>query len=87
MAEATGLFESHGIEDLVGMLYEHLDDNSVGEDHWIFDEDISGFIWAAYYAPEQFAEGVWNLNFIGVHLSNQGQNAVWPYYVMWRKRC
>lgn len=73
VAEATGLFQPHELEDLSGMLHEHLDGNSEGEDCWVVDEDSSKLIGAAYYAPEQCAEGVWNLYFIGVHPNHQGK--------------
>ena len=71
LAEATGLFQTDELDDLNGMLSEHLSHGSEGENCWIADDE-DGLVGAAYYAPEQFAEGVWNLYFIGVHPQQQG---------------
>ena len=72
LAEATGLFEPHEVEGFGEMMKEHLSSDSDGNSLWIVDgdEEISG---AAYYAPEPFSEGVWNLYFIGVHPTEQGK--------------
>ena len=51
---------------------EQLEENNESGDHWIVDDD-NGIKGAAYYAPEAFAEGVWNLYFIGVHPTQQGK--------------
>ena len=72
LAEATGLFQSHELEDFGGMLSEHLASNSEGDNFWIADDE-GGLLGAAYYAPEQFSYGVWNLYFIGVHPDPQGK--------------
>lgn len=71
LAEATGLFQSHELEDLSGMMSEQLDGDSEGEHFWIVDDEDE-LLGAAYYAPELFSEGVWNLYFIGVHPTQQG---------------
>lgn len=72
LAEATGLFDSSDIEGFGEMMKEQLSGNQHDESYWIVDseDDILG---AAYYAPETFTEGVWNLYFIGVHPTQQGK--------------
>lgn len=72
LAKATGLFEPQEIEVFGDMLSEQLTENSESEDRWIVDDD-NGIKGAAYYAPETFAQGVWNLYFIGVHPAEQGK--------------
>ncbi|MGV2830190.1 GNAT family N-acetyltransferase [Myxosarcina sp. GI1(2024)] len=39
---------------------------------WIVYDD-KGLVGVAYYAPEQYADGTWNLYFIAVHPSRQGE--------------
>ena len=69
LTEATGLFQPHELDALNGMISEHLEGEL--EDHcWVVDDDET-LLAAAYYAPEAFAEGVWNLYFIGVHPTHQ----------------
>ena len=72
LAEATELFQPHEVEGFGEMMKEQLSNDSDGDSLWIVDgdEDILG---AAYYAPEPFSEGVWNLYFIGVHPTEQGK--------------
>ncbi|MEL7225931.1 MAG: GNAT family N-acetyltransferase, partial [Cyanobacteria bacterium J06576_12] len=70
LAEATGLFQPHEVEAFGGMMQEQLAEENESEDRWIVDDD-DGIKGAAYYAPEVFAEGVWNLYFIGVHPTEQ----------------
>ena len=72
LAEAVGLFEPDELEAFAGMISEHL----AGEQEdqcWVVDEDQEALWGAAYYAPEPFSEGVWNMYFIGVHPDYQGQ--------------
>jgi len=71
LAEDTGLLQPHELEDFGGMIREHLEGESE-TDFWVVDDegDLRG---AAYYAPEQFSDGVWNLYFIGVHPTHQGK--------------
>lgn len=43
-------------------------DGSLAEHRWIVAEDAAGRVTgAAYYAPEPFADRVWNLYFLAVH--------------------
>ena len=72
LAEATGLFQPHEVDAFGGMMQEQLAADSESEDRWLVDDD-NGIKGAAYYAPEAFAEGVWNLYFIGVHPTQQGK--------------
>ena len=71
LAEATGLFRDDELGGFDQMLSEYFANHPEGH-HWIADDD-DGIKGAAYYAPEVFADQVWNLYFIGVHLSQQGQ--------------
>ncbi|MFK8182392.1 MAG: GNAT family N-acetyltransferase [Phormidesmis sp.] len=73
LAEATGLFQPEELEGFGGMMQAHLDPEGEGDDVWIVDSDEAGILGAAYYAPEAFADGVWNLYFIGVHPTEQGK--------------
>ncbi|MGB3293559.1 MAG: GNAT family N-acetyltransferase, partial [Phormidesmis sp.] len=72
LAEAIGLFQPHELEAFGGMMAEHLGSEGEGDDTWIVDDE-DGLLGAAYYAPETFADGVWNLYFIGVHPAHQGK--------------
>lgn len=75
LTEATGLFEPHELEGFGGMISEHLEGQREGQsetDFWVVDDE-DGLRGAAYYAPEAFSEGVWNLYFIGVHPTYQGK--------------
>lgn len=73
LAKATGLFQPDELEGFGGMMQMHLDPENEGDDCWVVDSDESGIRGAAYYAPEAFSEGVWNLYFIGVHPTAQGK--------------
>ena len=65
LCEATGLFVSEEIDELGNMLDEYFD-HQLGEDHfWITYED-NGLLGVAYYAPEKFADRIWNLYLIGI---------------------
>ncbi|MGD1875473.1 MAG: GNAT family N-acetyltransferase [Mastigocoleus sp.] len=72
LADAIGLFEGDELEELSGMLAGYFD-GSLGEGHsWIVCED-DGVVGVAYFAPEQYAYGVYNLYFIAVHPKHQGK--------------
>ena len=71
LAEATGLFRDDELGGFDQMLSEYFANHPEGH-HWIADDD-DGIKGAAYYAPEVFADQVWNLYFIGVHPNQQGQ--------------
>ena len=74
IAEAIGLFTPPEFEELGGMLTEYFNDN-LGSDHfWTVCDDGNGVpIGVAYYAPELYADGTWNLYFIAVHPERQGK--------------
>lgn len=72
IAEAIGLFSAEELEELSGMLAAALA-GELGEGHrWITYVDNAP-VGVAYYAPEAYANGVWNLYFIAVHPDRQGQ--------------
>ncbi|MGB6295962.1 MAG: GNAT family N-acetyltransferase [Rivularia sp. (in: cyanobacteria)] len=72
LAEAVGLFEGEELEELGGMLTEYFE-GSLGEGHsWIVCDD-GGVVGVAYFAPEQYASGVYNLYFIAVYPKHQGK--------------
>ena len=70
IAQATGLFAPEELEGFGEMMDDQL--SGAEEQCWIADDE-NGIVGAAYYAPEPFAEGVWNLYFIGVHPDEQGK--------------
>ncbi len=72
LAEAVGLFEGEELEELGGMLTGYFE-GSLGENHsWIVCDD-DGVVGVGYFAPEQYAYGVYNLYFIAVHPKYQGK--------------
>lgn len=72
LAEATGLFQADELTEFGSMISDHLSSDRDSDNVWVVD-DQDELLGAAYYAPETFAEGVWNLYFIGVHPSHQGK--------------
>lgn len=70
IAQAIGLFTPEDLKGFGEMMNEQL--SGTDDQCWIVDE-AEGIVGAAYYAPEPFAEGVWNLYFIGVHPDEQGK--------------
>ncbi len=72
LADAIGLFEGEELEVLGDMLSGYFD-GSLGEGHsWIVCDD-DGVVGVGYFAPEQYAYGVYNLYFIAVHPKYQGK--------------
>jgi ribosomal protein S18 acetylase RimI-like enzyme len=53
-------------------LVDNILNNSLGNGHQFIVNDENGISGSAYYAPEVFADGVYNLYFIGVTPENQG---------------
>ncbi|ELS00855.1 acetyltransferase [Xenococcus sp. PCC 7305] len=72
IAEAVGLFSPPELEELGGMLAEYFDGNPDSDSCWITYDDCEPR-GVAYYAPEPYAEGAWNLYFIAVHPDYQGK--------------
>lgn len=71
IAEASGLFQPHEVEAVGGMLAAHFAGDLGPDHHWLTDDD-DGLAAVAYYAPEPFADGVWNLYMLAVHPDRQG---------------
>ncbi len=72
IADAIGLFTPQELEELGGMLTEYFDGHLGSERFWITYDD-GGPVGVAYYAPEPYADGTWNLYFIAVHPDRQGE--------------
>ncbi len=71
LAGVIGLFESEEIQS-VEDLFKGWAQGQLGESpKWIVFQEGEAIIGTAYYAPEQFADGTWNVYFIGVHLDYQ----------------
>ena len=47
-------------------------DGTMANNYWLVVEHESGVVAAAYYAPEPFADRMWNLYFISVAPHHQG---------------
>lgn len=79
LSEASGLFQPHELADLRGMLEASLDGSLGPDHHWVVDDDdgwtasTSRLASLAYFAPEAFANRVWNLYLIAVDPSRQGE--------------
>ena len=72
IASAVDLFSPQELEEFVGMLTEYFDGN-LGHNHFWITYDDGEPIGVAYYAPEPYACGTWNLYFIAVHPDRQGE--------------
>ena len=72
IAEAVDLFSPQELEELGGMLGEYFDNNLGSDRFWITYDDGTP-LGVAYYAPEPYAYGTWNLYFIAVHPNHQGK--------------
>ena len=72
LAQAIGLFQGEELEELGGMLGGFFE-GSLGEGHsWVVCDD-GGVVGVGYFAPEQYAYGVYNLYFIAVYPKYQGK--------------
>ena len=78
LAVACSLFEADHIEELGEMMGAALA-GELPDHYWTTDDNKA----AAYYAPETFADGVWNLYFIGVlpDLKGKGLGSALLQYV------
>ncbi|MDJ0632336.1 MAG: GNAT family N-acetyltransferase [Xenococcaceae cyanobacterium MO_188.B29] len=72
IAETIGLFSPQELEELGGMLGEYFDGNLGSDRFWITYDD-GELLGVAYYAPELYTYGTWNLYFIAVHPNHQGK--------------
>ncbi len=71
IAEASGLFQPSELTDVGAMLAGHFGGEAELNHHWLVDDD-EGLAALAYYAPEPFADRVWNLYMLAVHPDRQG---------------
>ena len=72
IANALSLFNPEELEALNDLLTEYFDGKLDSDHFWIIYED-GAIMGVAYYAPESYAYGTWNLYFIAVHPEHQGQ--------------
>lgn len=72
LASAIDLFQPHELEQLGNILAGYFD-GSLGSDHFWLTYDDGGPVGVAYFAPEPYAYGTWNLYFIAVHPDRQGE--------------
>jgi ribosomal protein S18 acetylase RimI-like enzyme len=72
VAESCGLFQAEELGELEGMIDAFLSGEMEGH-QWLVLREGNQVKAAAYYAPETFADGVWNLYFIGVLADQQGK--------------
>lgn len=72
VACASGLFESHQVEELSGMLAQYFATQSTTQELWVTDDDGAP-VGVAYTAPERMTDGTWNLYLIAVHPDRQRQ--------------
>ena len=73
LALDNGMFEPGEMDDFDDALFGYFD-GSLDNYFWIVLEDDSGdVVGAAYYAPEPFADRMWNLYFISVRPGLHGR--------------
>ncbi len=69
---ALNLFDTDELKFMSDLIDSYFD-GTLGEEHYWIVNDDSGVTSAAYYAPESFAQNVYNLYFIGVLPNQQGK--------------
>ena len=72
LAEASGLFQPHELEELGRVLADYFEGDLDRAHFWLADDD-GGLVSVAYCVPEVVTTGTWNLLFIAVHPDRQGQ--------------
>ena len=72
LADASGLFQPHELEAVAGMIAAHFADELGPDHHWLVADDGEA-AGVAYYAPEPFTDGVWNLYMLAVHPDRRGR--------------
>lgn len=75
---SSGLFPPDGLDEIESMLDDYFINSVKGEHFWITaagvpDDDGSGSMGVAYYAPERMTVGTWNVYLIAVAANHQGQ--------------
>ena len=73
IAKAIDLFSSQELEEFGCMLTEYFNRNMDSDRFWITYDNGNSPVGVAYYAPEPYTQGTWNLYFIAVHPDSQGQ--------------
>lgn len=72
IAVSSGLFPADGTDEVAGEIDSALR-GELGSDHvWLIDDD-NGPVGVAYYAPERFTEGTWNLYMLAISIPQQRQ--------------
>lgn len=72
IARASGLFRPDELDAVGQILASHFA-GELGPGHrWMLFDDEDGPAAVAYYAPEAFADGVWNLYLLAAHPAQQG---------------
>ncbi len=72
LAEASGLFRPHELEEVGGGLADYFDGDQERTHFWLADDD-DGLVSVAYCAPEAMTDGTWNLLFIAVRPDRRGR--------------
>lgn len=72
LAVTTGLAPPDDTQGLAGALADYFN-GQLGPDHYWVIDDEDGPVGVAYFAPERFTEGTWNLYMIAVRPDRQGQ--------------
>lgn len=72
LAEASGLFLPHELEELAGGLADFFGGDQTRPHFWLADDD-GGLVSVAYCAPEALTDRTWNLLFIAVRPDLRGQ--------------
>lgn len=74
LAVATGLYDESDVEFFDDMIAGAVD-GSMADHHWLVVEHEGGIVASAYYAPEPFADRVWNLYFLAVSPGQQSRGS------------
>ncbi len=71
LAGSIGLFEPEEMDSVEELFSSWVAGNLGEQARWIVMEEDASIIGTAYFAPEPFADGTWNVYFIGVHPDSQ----------------
>ncbi|MEL6937772.1 MAG: GNAT family N-acetyltransferase [Cyanobacteria bacterium J06598_1] len=71
LAGSVELFEPDELATVDDMLTDYFEGSD--EHFWLADEEDQTIVGAAYCVPERMTSGTWNLLFIGIHPTFQGQ--------------
>jgi ribosomal protein S18 acetylase RimI-like enzyme len=71
----TGMFSDGDWPDVESVMSDSVR-GELADHHWIvLEDDTATVVGAAYYAPEPFSHHMWNLYFLGVRPTSQGDGA------------